>query len=109
MRIDQPGNEMDWASLSAFVAVADHGGFSAAAGQLHLTQPAISKRIALLEESLQARLFDSFARLGRGAGGEAAGLGLPLVRQFIEAHGGTVSLISEPGQGTAVTIELPRE
>jgi len=62
-----------------------------------------------IENKLQARLFDSFARLGRGAGGETAGLGLPLVRQFIEAHGGTVSLVSEPGQGTAVTIELPRE
>ena len=39
---------MDWAGLHAFVAVAEHGGFSAAAEQLHLTQPAVSKRIALL-------------------------------------------------------------
>ena len=53
---------MDWAGLQAFVAVADHGGFSAAAAQLHLTQPAVSKRIALLEQSLDARLFD---RIGR--------------------------------------------
>ena len=53
---------MDWASLTAFVAVADNAGFSAAAAQLHLTQPAVSKRIALLEASLGARLFD---RLGR--------------------------------------------
>ncbi len=53
---------MDWTSLSAFVAVAEHGGFSAAADHLHLTQPAVSKRIALLEQSLQQRLFD---RLGR--------------------------------------------
>lgn len=72
---------MDWASLSAFVAVADHGGFSAAAGQLHLTQPAISKRIALLEESLQARLFD---RLGRQVVlTEAGRLLLPRARQML--------------------------
>lgn len=53
---------MDWTGLTAFVAVAETGGFSAAAEQLHLTQPAVSKRIAQLEQSLQVRLFD---RLGR--------------------------------------------
>ncbi|MEQ1541773.1 MAG: PAS-domain containing protein [Novosphingobium sp.] len=35
------------------------------------------------------------------------GLGLPLARQLIEAHGGTLELISEPGQGTAAIVELP--
>lgn len=35
------------------------------------------------------------------------GLGLPLARQLIEAHGGTLQLLSEPGQGTAAIIELP--
>ena len=33
---------------------------------------------------------------------------VPLARQFVEAHGGSIKLVSEPGQGTAVTIELPR-
>ncbi|MGH6785574.1 MAG: ATP-binding protein, partial [Novosphingobium sp.] len=35
------------------------------------------------------------------------GLGLPLARQLVEAHGGTLELHSEPGQGTAAIIELP--
>ncbi|MCK9543640.1 MAG: ATP-binding protein, partial [Novosphingobium sp.] len=35
------------------------------------------------------------------------GLGLPLARQLIEAHGGRFELLSEPGQGTAAIIELP--
>ncbi len=35
------------------------------------------------------------------------GLGLPLARQLIEAHHGTLELLSEPGQGTAAIIELP--
>jgi signal transduction histidine kinase len=35
------------------------------------------------------------------------GLGLPLARQLIEAHGGTLELLSEPGQGTAAIAELP--
>lgn len=72
---------MDWASLTAFVAVAEHGGFSAAAVQLHLTQPAVSKRIALLETSLDARLFD---RLGRQVLlTEAGRLLLPRAKQML--------------------------
>ena len=53
---------MDITALKAFLAVADSGSFSLAAERLFLTQPAISKRIAALEEELGARLFD---RIGR--------------------------------------------
>jgi DNA-binding transcriptional LysR family regulator len=53
---------MDTQNLSAFVLVAETGSFTQAAEQLHLTQPAVSKRIALLEEQLDAALFD---RIGR--------------------------------------------
>ncbi len=56
-----------------------------------------------------ARAFDRFARDGITAGSERAlGLGLPLARQFVEAHGGTIVLESEPGRGTVATVELPR-
>jgi DNA-binding transcriptional LysR family regulator len=54
--------EMDLANLNAFIAIAETGSFSAAGERLHLTQPAISKRIAGLEQQLNVRLFD---RLGR--------------------------------------------
>ena len=53
---------MDTQNLKAFVAVAKHLSFSAAAEQLHITQPAISKRIHLLEQQLASLLFD---RVGR--------------------------------------------
>ena len=57
----------------------------------------------------QAMVFERFHRVMAGARGEAAlGLGLPLTRQFIEAHGGTVALVSTPGKGTAVTLTVPR-
>jgi signal transduction histidine kinase len=58
----------------------------------------------------QAIAFDRFSRSTREGGrGASLGLGLPLARQFVEAHGGSLSLVSEPGQGTAVTVELPRK
>lgn len=53
---------MDTQLLQAFAAVAENGSFSTAAEQLHLTQPAVSKRIALLESQLDCSLFD---RIGR--------------------------------------------
>lgn len=53
---------MDQHSLLAFIAVAEQASFSLAAEQLHLTQPAVSKRISTLEEQLGSKLFD---RIGR--------------------------------------------
>jgi signal transduction histidine kinase len=56
------------------------------------------------------RVFDRFDRIVEaGVRGEAAlGLGLPLTRQFVEAHGGSVELESSKGQGTTVTLTIPR-
>lgn len=56
------------------------------------------------------RVFDRFDRVSEaGVRGEAAlGLGLPLTQQFIEAHGGTVEIDSERGEGTTVTLKIPR-
>ena len=59
-------------------------------------------------EHLQ-QVFDRFHRLGGvGKGDAALGLGLPLTRQFIEAHGGTATLESLLGSGTSVTLVIPR-
>jgi len=53
---------LDIQNIRAFLAVADTGSFSRAADKLFITQPAISKRISTLEESLDCQLFD---RLGK--------------------------------------------
>ena len=53
---------MDTDALRSFIVIAEVGSFSLAAEHLHITQPAISKRIAGLEEALGASLFD---RIGR--------------------------------------------
>ncbi|MDN3520609.1 LysR family transcriptional regulator [Halomonas ramblicola] len=72
---------MDTQSLQAFLAVAESGSFSRAADQLHLTQPAISKRIATLEGQIDARLFD---RIGRRVSlTEAGRVLLPRARQIL--------------------------
>ncbi|HEY8601577.1 MAG TPA: ATP-binding protein [Thermomicrobiales bacterium] len=55
----------------------------------------------------QASLFQPFARSSVTNGIGGTGLGLYIVRQIVEAHGGTVSLASTPGQGTTVTVLLP--
>ncbi|MEN8214489.1 MAG: LysR family transcriptional regulator [Pseudomonadota bacterium] len=53
---------MDINALRAFTEVARQGSFSRAAEALFVTQPAVSKRIAALEDELGARLFD---RIGK--------------------------------------------
>lgn len=72
---------MDIANLRAFVEVAEAGSFSIAAAQLHLTQPAISKRLASLETNFGARLFD---RIGRSIKLTEAGRALlPRARRIL--------------------------
>ena len=54
-----------------------------------------------------ARALDGYALSGDGSGKEQRGLGLPLARQLIEAHGGRLNIQSEKGAGTTATITLP--
>ncbi|PTU02947.1 LysR family transcriptional regulator [Pseudomonas sp. TE12234] len=61
---------MDIRELRSFVKVAQCGGFSRAAKQLFIAQPALSRQIAKLEEQLQVELF---VRHGRGVELTAAG------------------------------------
>ena len=56
----------------------------------------------------QAQAFARFHRSGATRGDAALGLGLPLTRQFVEAHGGTIELESAVGKGTSVTLTIPR-
>ena len=52
-----------------------------------------------------ARVFERFERGVRGG----AGLGLALVKEIVELHGGWVDLESEPERGTTVVVHLPEE
>jgi signal transduction histidine kinase len=51
-------------------------------------------------------IFERFHRAGPRRS-DGAGLGLAIVRAIAEAHGGTVTVDSEPGRGATFTIEIP--
>ena len=53
-----------------------------------------------------SRLFDRFWQ-GRGAARHGAGLGLPIVKGIVEAHGGKVWVDSTPGHGSTFWFTLP--
>ncbi|QFU76200.1 LysR family transcriptional regulator [Halioglobus maricola] len=91
---------MDNQNLRAFLLVAETGSFSGAAAKLHLTQPAVSKRVALLEDELDAALFD---RIGRNVtlteAGEALLPHAKAVEQQLEAAVQSVRDLSGETQG----------
>ena len=53
---------------------------------------------------------DAVAAVTKGTqtGTQSGGIGLALARQLVAAHGGTMEVMSEKGQGTLVRISLPR-
>lgn len=55
----------------------------------------------------QNDIFDRFYRSGNAVDATGSGIGLSLVKQYVEMHGGTVSVASEPGEGSTFVITLP--
>ncbi len=55
----------------------------------------------------QEAIFEKFYRGAAGSSKSGTGLGLSMVKNFIELHGGKVSLDSAVGTGTTVTCRLP--
>ncbi|MDP9934844.1 signal transduction histidine kinase [Paenarthrobacter nicotinovorans] len=62
-----------------------------------------------MSEEEQAEAFTKFFRAGsvRKSAIPGVGLGLPISKAIVEAHGGTITLESVPGQGTTFTVKMP--
>ena len=63
-----------------------------------------------IPQELQPRLFEAFQRGVAGESGRRTGLGLGLyiVQQIVDAHGGSVQVRSLPAEGTTFTVRWPR-
>lgn len=57
----------------------------------------------------QKRIFDRFERAVSGDHVGGLGLGLYIVAQILEAHGGSIAVTSELGKGSTFTVSMPRE
>jgi two-component system, OmpR family, phosphate regulon sensor histidine kinase PhoR len=61
-----------------------------------------------IPKEMQGRLFERFYRVsGQRASAQGLGLGLYITRSLVEAHGGTITVESEPGAGSTFTFTLP--
>ena len=60
-----------------------------------------------MKPSELARAMDGYRLEGSNGRDGKRGLGLPLARQLIEAHGGQLEIQSEKGAGTTATVLLP--
>jgi signal transduction histidine kinase len=56
-----------------------------------------------------SRVFDRFESHTKGSRHRGVGLGLSIVRSFVELHGGRVAIDSAPGRGTVVTCTFPAD
>jgi DNA-binding transcriptional LysR family regulator len=90
--------------MEYFLAVAEEGSFSQAAGRLSVTQPALSQQLRALEEDLGVALIE---RLGRGVRLTTAGrVYLPHVRATLAARGRARRAVQEVVAGKAGELEL---
>src|SRR5262245_44441517 len=94
------GTDVDSDALKTFLTIHREGGISSAARTLHRTQPAISRRIALLEQELGVPLFERGA--GRAVLSDAGRVLVPYAERAVAAAQdaeNAVRALSKPNAG----------
>jgi DNA-binding transcriptional LysR family regulator len=95
---------LDTEALRTFLTILDCGGFSKAADRLHRSQPAISRRISVLEDELGVRLFE------RVSGGitlsDAGRLLLPHAQLVVSALSDCEAAVAELRAGSAGPVSI---
>ena len=100
----QLNTAMDTQQLQAFITIAELNSFSKAAQQLHLTQPAVSKRIANLEDNLGCKLLDRIGRSIRLT--EAGSALLPRAKKILNEFNDTRNDISNLSGNVQGSLKL---
>ena len=94
------------------VSLHSSGGGNASAADTVMLQVA-DDGIGIAEEHLP-RIFDRFyqvdsARTADDSSEAGAGLGLAMVREIVQMHGGQITVESQPEEGTVFTVTLPAQ
>jgi two-component system sensor histidine kinase KdpD len=110
-----PGDEtkLTWA-LSNLIANAIR--YTPAGGRVRITTESRDGTVSVsvadtgpgIPPEQQDKIFERFAQSANADYAGAAGLGLAIVRDVVQAHGGRIHLDSEVGRGTRFTLELPK-
>jgi DNA-binding transcriptional LysR family regulator len=94
-------NSLDLEHLRTLIAIAECGGFSKAAAARHISQPALSQHVRLLERSLKRKLFEKDGRAMRfTAAGEQV---LAEARKILDVHDESLRLL-EVGRTETVVV-----
>src|SRR4051794_13804933 len=93
-------NSLDLEHLRTLVAIAECGGFGKAAAVRHISQPALSQHVRLLERGLKRKLFEKDGRVMKFTPeGERV---LVEARKIIECHDASLQVLEAEDAGTIV-------
>jgi two-component system sensor histidine kinase KdpD len=113
LRVGGDDTKLTWA-LSNLIANALR--YTPRGGRVRLAATAANEAVRLsvsdtgpgIPAAARERIFERFVQSADGGEPGAAGLGLSIVRDIVQAHGGRIFLESDEGRGSRFTLELPR-